>query len=630
MREMKDSGIEWIGEIPVDWELQKIKYTLINRTENNDPIVTTDILSLTAKQGVIPLAEKEGGGNKPKENYAAYRLAYPGDIVMNSMNILSGSVGLSKYFGCVSPVYYMLRPLNSSDDVRFFNYIFQTPSFQKSLKGLGNGILIKESGTGKLNTIRMRISIDSLGNQYLPIANSETQKQIADFLDSKCAEIDALTADIQAEIDILEQYKKSIVYNAVRHGIRKSRNLSPVDSDVWNDLPDGWKLVDIKYLFEIVKRVAGKEGYNVLSVTQNGLKIKDITSGDGQLANNYSNYQFVYPTDYVMNHMDLLTGWVDLSSMFGVTSPDYRVFRLRSKEENDCSYFKYVMQCCYMNRIFYSLGQGVSNLGRWRLQTATFNNFKVPVPPIEEQKEISTYLDAKINDINSTIFEKRSQIEILANYKKSLIYEYVTGKKEVPAANTNAVITVDPQAILLGGIVRRIGKSQHGRTQLQKLLYLCNTHLGLNLNIQYYRYEHGPYDVHLNDYIHELVKNQWFNEKKQDKKCVLVSGKKWEEFEQNYPNPFGEKKQEIGKLFKQLKDLSTRQIERIATLYAAWNDFLLDGITPSDDQIIQDVVTNWTENKANFQYSTWQESLNQLKQYGLIPKGTGLHTLPKP
>lgn len=132
------------------------------------------------------------------------------------------------------------------------------------------------------------------------------------------------------------------------------------------------KLADIKYLFEIVKRIAGEEGYDILSVTQRGLKIKDISNNEGQIANNYSGYQFVYPTDYVMNHMDLLTGWVDCSSMFGVTSPDYRVFRLRDKNNNNLEYYKYVMQCCYLCRIFYSLGQGVSNLGRWRLQTSSF------------------------------------------------------------------------------------------------------------------------------------------------------------------------------------------------------------------------------------------------------------------
>lgn len=431
MREMKDSGIQWLREYPANWNLIKIKYCLKERVEKNNPVRTADILSLTAKQGVIPYDQKEGGGNKPKEDVSAYRLAYPGDIVMNSMNILSGSVGLSNYFGCVSPVYYMLRPINKSEDVRFYNYIFQSTVFQRSLYGLGNGILIKESGNGKLNTIRMRIPIDKFGGLFIPVAPIQEQKHIADFLDTKCAEIDALTADIQTQINTLEQYKRSIITEAVTKGLNPDVEMKDSGNQYWGSIPTNWHLSDIKYLFEIIKRIAGKEGYDILSVTQKGIKIKDISNNEGQVAESYANYQFVYPGDFVMNHMDLLTGWVDCSKLFGVTSPDYRVFRVRDKN-NSLSYYKYIMQTCYMNRIFYSLGQGVSNLGRWRLQTSSFNNFMVPVPPVEVQESIATYLDKKCTEINACIDDKQRQLEVLEEYKKSLIYEYVTGKKEVP------------------------------------------------------------------------------------------------------------------------------------------------------------------------------------------------------
>ena len=196
-------------------------------------------------------------------------------------------------------------------------------------------------------------------------------------------------------------------------------------------IPMNWKTEKFKHVFRIKKILAGKLGYDVLSVTQQGLKVKNITSNEGQVANDYSNYQLVFPGDFVMNHMDLLTGYVDVSKQEGVTSPDYRVFRLRDKENNDLTYFKYVMQCCYMSRIFYSLGQGVSNLGRWRLQTSAFNNFMIPVPPLEEQREIAEYLDTKISEIDIIIADKQKQIETIEEYKKSLIFEYVTGKKEV-------------------------------------------------------------------------------------------------------------------------------------------------------------------------------------------------------
>ena len=122
---------------------------------------------------------------------------------------------------------------------------------------------------------------------------------------------------------------------------------------------------------------------------------------------------------------------MDKSEFYGVTSPDYRVFRLIDSKNNDFEYFKYIMQCCYMCKYFYQLGQGVSNLGRWRLQTETFKNFKIPVPPSDEQKKISMYITEKCKEINSLLDMKRMCLEQLGKYKKSLIYEYVTGKKEV-------------------------------------------------------------------------------------------------------------------------------------------------------------------------------------------------------
>ena len=174
---MDNRSIEWIGKFPDNWNLIRIKNILKERNEKNNPVKTEKILSLTASQGVIPYSEKEGGGNKPKDNITDYKLAYIGDIVMNSMNVLSGSVGLSQYFGCVSPVYYILNSKTEEFNIEFINYIFQTSAFQKSLLGLGNGIMMKESGNGKLNTIRMRIPLEKIYNLYLAIPNLKKQSK---------------------------------------------------------------------------------------------------------------------------------------------------------------------------------------------------------------------------------------------------------------------------------------------------------------------------------------------------------------------------------------------------------------------------------------------------------------------
>ena len=184
-------------------------------------------------------------------------------------------------------------------------------------------------------------------------------------------------------------------------------------------------------LFEIKKVVANSLDYEVLSVTQQGLRVKNINQNEGQMAADYSKYQIVDPEDFVMNHMDLLTGWIDVAKQVGVTSPDYRVFRAKNTEVIDNEFFLYIFQICYLNRIFYGLGQGVSNLGRWRLQTDKFLNFYLPLPPKKEQVELTQFLHQKIVKIDSLIKEKQEIISEYEQYKKSLIYEYVTGKKEV-------------------------------------------------------------------------------------------------------------------------------------------------------------------------------------------------------
>ena len=148
------------------------------------------------------------------------------------------------------------------------------------------------------------------------------------------------------------------------------------------------------------------------------------------MAQSYEKYQIVNKGDFAMNHMDLLTGWVDISKYDGVTSPDYRVFTLKDKNM-ERKYFLYVFQSYYKNKVFYGFGQGVSNMGRWRLPAVNFNKITIPVPPIEEQEKIVNYLDLKCNQIDKLIEIKQQKIEKLNEYKKSLIYECVTSKKEI-------------------------------------------------------------------------------------------------------------------------------------------------------------------------------------------------------
>lgn len=205
----------------------------------------------------------------------------------------------------------------------------------------------------------------------------------------------------------------------------QTRHYEMKDSGVeWiGEMPSHWNTLRLQKIYRIKKDIAGTAGYTVLSVTQHGIKPKNMDS-KGQFALDYSKYQLVKSGDFVMNHMDLLTGWVDISKYDGVTSPDYRVFTSIANCQN--TFFKYIFQFCYMNRVFYGLGQGVADVGRWRLPADMFRKFMLPVPPLPEQAAIAAYLDEKCATIDAIIAEAKASIEEYKSWKASVIFETVT------------------------------------------------------------------------------------------------------------------------------------------------------------------------------------------------------------
>ena len=430
MKEMYDSGIQWLGMIPTNWTLRKIKYTLQERIEKNNPIKTTDILSLTAKQGVVPYDEKEGGGNKPKEDVTGYRLAYPGDIVMNSMNILSGSVALSKYYGCVSPVYYMLRKQKKTADVRYFNYIFQTTLFQRSLFGLGNGILMKESGNGKLNTIRMRIPMEKFGDLFIPVAPDDEQKSISDYLDMRCKKIDELIVDIQSQVDILQAQRKAIITEAVTKGLNPEADY--MDSGVqWiGKMPRHWKCIRGKYILRYIQKPI-KEDDGVITCFRDGeVTLRSNRREEGfTMADKEIGYQGIDAGDLVVHGMDGFAGAIGISDSRGKAAPVLNVLDTKQNKR----YIMYYLRSMAYSDVFVALATGI-RVRSCDLRWNKLSELLYPVPPLEEQNAIVAHIDEKLKKVDEILRAKEEQLDILDSYKKTVIYEYVTGKKAEPSA----------------------------------------------------------------------------------------------------------------------------------------------------------------------------------------------------
>lgn len=422
---------KWTNRIPAHWKAERLKVIFALRKEKNDPVVTDFILSLTAKQGVVPYEEKDGsGGNKPKDDLSKYNIAHENDLLVNCMNVVSGSAGVSKYYGAISPVYYALFPRND-DNVWYYHYIFRLITFQRSLLGLGKGIMMHESENGKLNTVRMRISMDNLGNVLLPIPSKEEQDHIVAFLNWKVSKINQLINLKKKHILTLRERETKLINDYLTMGIDRDCQMQSVESTWMPLIPSHWKISRIGNHFTIRKRIAGKEGFPVLSITQQGLKEKDLSSNEGQMAANYSGYQFVYPGDFAMNHMDLITGYIDVATQFGVTSPDYRVFSLDDNEHCCSKYFLLLFQLCYRRRIFYAYGRGAATKGRWRMPAVNFKNFVIPLPPMEEQQHIVSVIEPIQKQTEEAICNILHQIELLQEMKASVISCVVTGKYDV-------------------------------------------------------------------------------------------------------------------------------------------------------------------------------------------------------
>lgn len=408
-REMKDSGIEWIGEIPAEWEI--IRFKFLHNVMNTGEAIDKEYWSDDEKDTVFYTA-----GLLPI--YTSYH-DFPEWKYTNGNDLLLARNGTPYvYYPVINACYtdHIIRAEMKAD----INRKFVKYGLQQSISSV------------IVNQVSIATWSASLWNeQTIPWPPLSEQQKISAHLDIECAKIDDVITKTKTTIEEYKKLKQSVITETVTKGIRPNREMKDSGSVWFNDIPSDWNCQKLKFVFHIQKDIAGEEGYTVLSITQKGIIPKDLSKNEGQLAQNYSNYQFVHIGDFAMNHMDLLTGWVDISKYEGVTSPDYRVFVLNNAENNSKNYYLYMMQMCYSNKIFYGLGQGVSGFGRWRLQADKFLNFYIPIPPYEEQQEIADYLDKKCSEIDNLIAKKEQIVTELENYKKSLIYEYVTGKKEV-------------------------------------------------------------------------------------------------------------------------------------------------------------------------------------------------------
>lgn len=430
-RAMKDSGIPWIGEIPQDWEVCSIKQVMKNKSVRNYP--DENVLSLYRDYGVVPKDSRNDNHNVTSEDTSSYKFVEKGDFVLNKMKAWQGSMAVSDYQGIISPAYYICQFVKLDTVKRFIHYLLRNEAYKTEYMRLSTGLRI---GQWDLNI-----------NDFLCIKmiypKPREQQVIADFLDVKCAEVDELIALQEKMIDELKVYKQSVITEAVTKGLNPDVPLKDSGIEWIGQIPEHWSVERLKN--RIHKSFAGIWGddaqnnekdvrcYRVADFDYNQLNISDDNPTKRNIEKSVFEQRKVLFNDILLE-----------KSGGGEKSPVGRAVYVNLQEEAVCSNFVhcirvnensvskfmvYIFSDMYsrkVNLLYFNQTTGIQNLN-----ISDYLNNTVGFPPIEEQQQIADYLDTKCVEIDVMTSIKQQKIEQLKEYKKSIIYEYVTGKKQL-------------------------------------------------------------------------------------------------------------------------------------------------------------------------------------------------------
>ena len=422
MRKMKDSGVAWIGEMPEDWTVKRGKFTLklLNR-----PVKETDDVITCFRDGEVTLrTNRRTDGFTVSVKEIGYQGIEPGDLVIHGMDGFAGSIGISDSRGKSSPV---LVVCDTDENKRYIMYYLRSMAYNDVFMAYNDVFTALATG------IRVR-SCDLRWNKLaeLPyiLPSLEEQNQIVLAIESSTSKVDALISNVQAQIEKLKAYKQSLITEVVTKGL--DPNVPMKDSGVeWiGEIPKCWNMVRGKALFEECDARSDDGSEELLTVSQyTGVTPRSQKSVNMFESTTLEGYKICEVGDIAANTMWLWAGAIGVSEYRGVISPSYNVYR-QKEIKYISSYLDCLLRIPLLVQEYASRSTGI-RASRLRLYPKDFMDIMFPVPPIEEQKTIMDILGKKIDMVNQMISIKQSKIEKLELYKRSLIYEYVTGKKEV-------------------------------------------------------------------------------------------------------------------------------------------------------------------------------------------------------
>lgn len=410
---LKESNIEWLGKIPKNWKLMHNKYLLKKKKSIISKYNNEKILSLTMN-GVIE-RDLTAGGKMPS-SFNGYQKLEKGNLLLClfDIDVTPRCVGIIPTNGITSPAYSQFILNKGKANLKYYYYYFLMLDNQKTLVHLSKNL-------------RNTLSEQEFGNLISLCPPLKEQKQIADFLDKKVSQIDDISKKIQQEITDLEEYRKSIITKAVTTGLNTNIQMKDSNIDYINKIPNTWHLTRLKYILteRNQRSIDGKE--LLLSVSQKKGILPAYQVKRSIKANSLVGYKIVKQNDLVFNKLNPALARFGVSNYNGITSPDFSVYYSNKINIQFLSFLlktsKYVTE---YKRLCSGVGEGYT-----RLYTPTLYNIKVALPTIKEQNKIVNILNKKDQKIKKLMEKQKRLLLTLTQYKQSLIYEYVTGKKQV-------------------------------------------------------------------------------------------------------------------------------------------------------------------------------------------------------
>lgn len=411
MREMKDSGIEWIGAIPQDWQLSKIGSLY---TQRNEKVSDKDYQPLSVTmQGILPqlatAAKTDDGDNR--------KLVRVGDFAINSRSDRRGSCGISPLDGSVSLINIILTPRTAMHP-GYYNWLFHTTLFADEFYKWGHGIV------ADLWTTRWQ----EMKSITVPVPEYAEQERIAAFLDAECAEIDAVLEKTRASIEEYKKLKQAVITQAVTKGIRGDRPMKNSGIEWIGDIPAEWDVIRNVFLYKEKSRLPEENAVSLSLSQVDGLIATDDMKERSLKTSTYDGWKQVRTNDLVLNRFKGHLGVLFAANIEGMVSFHYGVYE--PLRQFDSKFFEYLYHSDAYKAILGLKSNGMT-IGLQNLSNQNFYSVYSLYPPEEEQQEIIQYLDDKCSSIDALVVQKQEHLTEIENYKKSLIYEYVTGKKEV-------------------------------------------------------------------------------------------------------------------------------------------------------------------------------------------------------